>query len=63
MREMEAHEWCERYQKKFTEVGQKEARLWWSRIILDIEKKRGKDAADDLRKRMNRIKYEIRSKD
>jgi hypothetical protein len=32
---------------------QKEAYVWWLKTIEDIEKRRGKTEADDLRRRMN----------
>ena len=37
-------------------LGVYEARQWWRDVIADIEKKRGKPAADDLKERMNRIR-------
>ena len=55
MREMEAHEWLDRYREKAYESGKNEARRWWTKTIMDIERIRGKQAADDLRTRMNRI--------
>ena len=55
MRETEALEWLERYREKAYEHGKNEARRWWIKTIMDIERIRGKEAADDLRNRMNRI--------
>ena len=56
MRQTEAMEWIRRYRKKALEEGRGEAQYWWQQILLDIAKKRGQAAADDLRKRMNEQK-------
>ena len=56
MRAMEAREWVARYRKKALEEGRGEAQYWWQQTLLDIAKKRGQAAADDLRKRMNEQK-------
>lgn len=56
MRDCEAREWIRRYKDKANALGLYDARLWWRDTIADIEKKRGKPAADDLKIRMNRIK-------
>jgi gamma-glutamyl:cysteine ligase YbdK (ATP-grasp superfamily) len=53
LRTMEARDWIRRYKTKIKAVGKKEAYAWWQRTIDDIEKRRGKAAADDLRRRMN----------
>jgi hypothetical protein len=53
MRMMEAREWVKRYRKKVRDLGKIQALAWWSRVYLDIEKRRGLAAAVDLRKRMN----------
>jgi len=53
MRQTEAMEWIRRYRKKALEEGRGEAQYWWQQTLLDIAKKRGQAAADDLRKRMN----------
>ena len=53
MRVMEAREWVKRYRKKAKDLGKIQALAWWSRVYLDIEKRRGLAAAVDLRKRMN----------
>jgi hypothetical protein len=53
MRAMEAREWVARYRKKAKDLGKIQALAWWSRVYLDIEKRRGLAAAVDLRKRMN----------
>ena len=56
MRNSEAREWLARYRKKALEEGRGEAQYWWQQTLLDIAKKRGQLAADDLRKRMNEQK-------
>lgn len=56
MRNSEAVEWIRRYKKKMLEEGRGEAQYWWQQTLLDIAKKRGQLAADDLRKRMNEQK-------
>ena len=61
MKNCEAREWLEKYREKVYEHGATEAKRWWNKTIFDIERIRGKDAANDLRTRMNRIKNEIRS--
>lgn len=59
MKTMEAREWIKRYRKKVKDLGKMNASGWLSQVLLDIEKKRGLTAANDLRRRMN----EIRSSD
>ena len=56
MRQTEAMEWIRRYRKKVLEEVRGEAQYWWQQTLLDIAKKRGQAAADDLRKRMNEQK-------
>ena len=56
MRNAEALEWIKRYRKKVLEEGRGEAQYWWQQTLLDIAKKRGQSAADDLRQRMNEQK-------
>ena len=56
MRESEAKEWIRRFKKKALEEGGGEAQYWWQQTLLDIAKKRGQPAADNLRKRMNTLK-------
>ena len=56
MKQTEAMEWVKRYRKKALEEGRGEAQYWWQQTLLDIAKKRGQSAADDLRKRMNEQK-------
>ena len=58
MRNNEAMEWVRRYRKKMLEEGRGEAQYWWQQTLTDIAKKRGQQAADDLRQRMNKIKQE-----
>ena len=53
MRRTEAREWVERYKRKARQVGAEQARIWWSVIISAIERKRGLDAATELRRLMN----------
>jgi len=56
MRECEAREWITRYRKKTRETGKGEAMDWWAKTLVDITKKRGQAAADQLRDNMNRLK-------
>jgi hypothetical protein len=53
MRHTEATEWIRRYRKKALEEGRGEAQYWWQQTLLDIAKRRGQAAADDLKQRMN----------
>ena len=53
MKRTEAREWLERYKRKARQVGAEQARIWWSVIISAIERKRGLDAATELRRLMN----------
>jgi hypothetical protein len=62
MKQTEAMEWIRRFKKKALEEGRGEAHYWFQQVIADIAKKRGQQAADDLRQRMNRIKNETSSK-
>ena len=52
----EAREWIARYRQKAQDVGAMQARAWWEQTISDIEKKRGKAAATELRYYMNQEK-------
>jgi hypothetical protein len=52
----EAQEWVRRYKKKTMEHGTVKAYGWWQITLADIAKRRGKQAAEDLRNRMNEIK-------
>jgi len=56
MKNTEALDWIRRYRKKVLEEGRGEAQYWWQQTLLDIAKKRGESAADDLRRRMNEQK-------
>jgi hypothetical protein len=56
LKDCESREWIKRYRKKALEEGRGEAQYWWQQTLLDIAKKRGQAAADDLRKRMNEQK-------
>jgi exonuclease III len=56
MTQSEAKEWIQRYRKKTMEYGKSEAYSWWQTTLADIAKRRGKQAAEDLRNRMNKIK-------
>jgi len=53
MRRCEAREWVQRYKRKAREDGAEQARIWWAGIISAIERKRGLEAATELRKLMN----------
>jgi len=55
MRQCEAREWMDRYEKKAIERGSGSAQLWWQKVKNDIEKRRGTDAMNDL---VNRMKKE-----
>jgi hypothetical protein len=56
MRKLEAREWRQRYRQKTVDVGAMQARAWWVETIDQIEKKRGKEAATELRYWMNQEK-------
>jgi hypothetical protein len=53
MRRTEAMEWVQRYKRKARADGAEQARVWWAGIISAIERKRGLDAATELRRLMN----------
>ena len=53
---MEAREWVQRYRRKVKDLGKMKASAWWSMTLSDIQKKRGLNAANDLRKKMNEIR-------
>ena len=61
LRQTEAREWLQRYQRKAQQVGKQQAQAWWEGVKLDIERKRGKDGLNTLIAEMNRIQNEIRS--
>ena len=56
MKQSEAREWISRYRKKTGELGSVNALSWWEGVVSDIERIRGKDAATELRWRMNQEK-------
>ncbi len=56
MSQTEAKEWVNRYKKKIREEGKREAFHWWTTTLEDITKRRGAQAASDLRERMNALK-------
>ena len=56
MNQAEAVEWVKRYRKKAMEDGKREAWNWWRDTLEDIAKRRGQEAAEDLRTRMNSLK-------
>ena len=56
MRECEAREWITRYRKKTRETDKNQTMDWWAKTLVDIAKKRGQAAADQLRDNMNRLK-------
>jgi len=56
MNQAEAVEWVKRYRKKALEDGKQEAWNWWRDTLEDIAKRRGQQAADELRNRMNALK-------
>ncbi len=53
MRRTEAREWVQRYKRKARADGAEQARIWWAGIISAIERKRGIEAATELRRLMN----------
>lgn len=53
MRRCEAKEWLQRYRAKARADGAASAQAWWARVIADIERIRGLDAAINLRNLMN----------
>ncbi len=53
IRHSEAREWLQRYRRKASEDGAAAAQVWWAGIISAIERKRGLDAATELRRLMN----------
>jgi hypothetical protein len=62
LRQTEAREWLQRYQRKAQQVGKQQAQAWWQGVKLDIERKRGKDGLNTLIAEMNRVQDEIRRK-
>ena len=56
MRDCEAREWLKRYREVASTSGGAQARQWWQQVCEGIEKRRGTDALNDLRRRMNEQK-------
>ena len=56
MRDCEAREWLQRYKKVASTLGGAQARAWWLKTCEDIERRRGTEAINDLRRRMNEQK-------
>jgi hypothetical protein len=59
MKACEAREWLTRFTRKTGEVGYACARSWWTQVCDDIEKRRGPEALEDLRQRMNKEKQNV----
>lgn len=55
LKTMEAREWIARYKRKMKDLGKTNASGWWLQTLSDIEKKRGKPATLDLRRRMTEL--------
>ncbi len=53
--ECEARYWLGKYQTKVRRNGKIQARIWWDKVISDIERIRGADAAKELREAMNAL--------
>lgn len=51
----EAASWLKRYQVCKAQNGIAFAKTWWKETIIDIEKIRGKRAAEQLRRNMNDV--------
>jgi len=60
--ECEAREWLRRFDEQKKLRGVAKANQWWVMTIKDIERRRGIEAADTLRKNMNRIRDAVRGK-
>ena len=52
MKQCEAREWINRYEKKAIEQGSGNAQFWWQGVKRDITKRRGEQACNDLVRRM-----------
>ena len=59
LKNCEAREWISRHKTKIGEVGSVAARSWWLAVCDDIAKRRGQEALDDLRTRMNKEKANV----
>ena len=55
----EAREWLKRYQEKVDTIDKVKAQTWWRNNIAEIEKIRGKPAADKLREAMNNVRHNL----
>lgn len=53
--ECECREWIKRYKLKIKEVGSVKAQSWWIGMTDAMEKTRGKNAVDRLRKDMTEM--------
>jgi hypothetical protein len=62
LRQTEAREWLQRYQRKAQQAGKQQAQAWWEGVKLDIKKRRGLAGVVTLTTEMNRQRNEIRSK-
>jgi len=56
LKNTEAKEWIARHKRKQYDLGSVNASGWWRQTLLDIQQKRGQQAVDDLRRRMNNLK-------
>jgi hypothetical protein len=56
MRDCEARHWLRRFREIASTSGGAQARQWWQKTCEDIEKRRGTEALNDLRRRMNEQK-------
>lgn len=54
--ETEAKHWIRIFNDIKATKGLEAAARWWNKTILDIEKKRGKDSAEQLRRKMNELR-------
>ena len=52
----EARYWLTAYRKMTRKDGKYRARDWWFKVISDIERIRGKEGANELRNRMNKMR-------
>jgi len=59
MRQMEAAEWIKRFSQKLKKDGKTAAWNWWQTTLEDIAKRRGQQAANELRDRMNNQKGQL----
>lgn len=56
--ECEARYWLGKYQTKVRRNGKIQARIWWDKVISDIERIRGEESAQELRNCMNKLRKE-----